>query len=354
MHTQRWARHFSCRGWNVTVVSLEPGEIEGVNVIPVCYTTVSRPISILLGIWKAASLIKALKPDILHAHYVTSYGLAGAMTGRHPFIATAWGSDILVEPEKSWLYRRMVSYSLSKADLVTSMASHMTELMVQRGYAKPDRIITLPFGVDTTLFNPEKRTMSHRRKPCLIVSTRRLEKDLDVDVFIKAIPGILQREPEARFSVVGDGTFRKDLEALARKIGVDQYVKFMGEVSQSVMAELLGRADIFVSTSPSDGNNISLNEAMACGAFPVATDIVANRAWIQPDQNGVLFRTGDSNSLADSITDVLENPARRQAAMRENWEIVRTKASWDNSMATIEDHYYRLLDKDQRRGNGTI
>ncbi|MDD5170689.1 MAG: glycosyltransferase [Syntrophales bacterium] len=347
VHTQRWARHFSGRGWDVTVISFEEGEIDGVHVIPIKYKRVSRRINILLGIRKIQRLLREVNPDILHAHYVTSYGLAGALSGIHPFVATGWGSDILIEPEKSWVYRQMVHYSLRRADLVTSMAPHMTDLMIRRGYAKSEKIITLPFGVDTSLFSPAMRTAGHKLESCLVVSTRRLDTGMDVDVFIKAIPGIIQNVPGTRFCIVGDGPLRESLESLAAELNVSEFIDFIGEIKQGQMCELLGKADVFVSTSPSDGNNISLNEAMACGAFPVATDIAANRSWIGQGENGLLFPCRDSRELAGMVSEALKRCEWRQAVMPVNWDIIRTKASWDVHMECMERYYRSLL-------NGTM
>ena len=243
-----------------------------------------------MNVGRVRRLVQEINPDILHAHYVTGYGLAAALTGRHPLVMTAWGSDVLIAPEQSWIYRQIVRFALGRADLVTSMAEHMTRLLIERRYAAADKIVTLPFGVDTDVFSPDQRTRQHGDGAPLVVSTRRLYHGLDVDVFIRAIPTVLKYYPDARFVVVGDGPLRGQLEQLATDLGVVERIEFRGDITHQEMPKLLGQADVFVSTSPSDGNNVSLNEAMACGAFPIATDIPANRAWLVPGQNGLLFR----------------------------------------------------------------
>jgi len=125
---------------------------------------------------------------------------------------------------------------------------------------------------------------------------------------------------------------------------VSTSVDFIGTVGHDRMPALLGRADVFVSTSPSDGNNISLNEAMACGTFPVATDIPANRNWIRDGRNGLLYPCRDVERLADAIVRALQRPEWRTSVMPENWEIIRTQASWANSMERMERHYAQLLE----------
>src|SRR6266480_554774 len=286
VHTRRWAQHFASRGYQVSVVSFQRGEIDGVSVFQLSSRSAQSRLGMHLNLNKVRRLVQEIDPDILHAHYVTSYGLAGALTGRRPLIVTAWGSDVLVMPEESWIYRQMVRFVLNRADLITSMAEHMTRHLIERRYAVAEKIITLPFGVDTDVFNPTQRSRRHSTDSPLVVSTRRLDHGLDVYLFIQAIPEVLKHYPNAQFVVTGDGTLRAQLEHLAADLGIKQDVEFRGDISHSEMTRLLGHADVFVSTSRSDGNNISLNEAMACGAFPVATDIPANRVWIENGKNG--------------------------------------------------------------------
>lgn len=343
IHTQRWAQHFERRGNHVTVISFQPGVIDKIRVVQLGPITSRRRLDMLLHLGRIRALVREIAPDILHAHYATSYGLCGALAGRHPLVITAWGSDVLITPEASWVYRQMVRFALSRADLVTSMAEHMTRHLEERGYAAADKIVTLPFGVDTAVFNPSQRIRPHGDEPALVVSTRRLDTGLEVDTFIRAIPKVLNARPDTRFLVVGDGPLRPQLEQLAADLGVATCTEFRGHISQCRMPVLLGGADVFVSTAPSDGNNVSLNEAMACGAFPVVTDIPANRAWIAHGQNGLNFPPRDADQLAAAIIEALRRPEWRQGVMARNWAIVCAKASWSHSMAEMERYYGQLL-----------
>lgn len=345
VHTQRWAHHFACRSCEVTVISFQPGEIEGIELIQIPSRSSQHRLNIMMNLGKVRSLVRKINPDILHAHYVTSYGLAGSLAGIRPLVVTAWGTDVLITPEESWVYRKIVRFALSRADLITSMAQHMTDHLVKRGYASSDKIVTLPFGIDTEVFNPDRRTRLHGDKPDLVVSTRHLDSGMDVDTFVRAIPKVLNSCSNLRFIIVSDGPLQEQLKHLTISLGIADNVEFRGHISHQEMPVLLGQADVFVTTSPSDGNNISLNEAMACGAFPVATDIPANRAWIEHRRNGLMFPCRGASQLADAIIEALHRPEWRQAVMPQNWEIVRTKASWSKSMHEMDHHYARLLQK---------
>lgn len=345
IHSQRWAKHFANRGHEVVVISFQFGEIEGIKVISLYPSNFVSRLNILRSLPRVRQIVREIHPDILHAHYVTSYGLAGALSGWHPFVATVWGDDVLISPEESLFYRLMVKWVLLKADLVTSMAEYMTMFMKKRGYSTPERILTLPFGIDTQQFHPGRRTRRHGEEPPIIISTRHLMPEYDVETLIRAIPLVLQECPETRFVIVGDGVLRPSLEKLAHQFGVRQNVEFLGKVAYEEMPQLLGGADIFVTTAVSDGNNISLNEAMACGTFPIVSDIQANREWIEQGRNGLIFPMGDVKRLAESIIQAIQRPQWWEVAAEKNWAIVSERGSWLKSMETIEDHYQRLVEK---------
>lgn len=345
IHTQRWASHFAAQGNQVSVISFEPGSIEGVDVLALSKAIPFHRLNILWNLAKVRSMVWQVRPDILHAHYVTSYGFAGALTGKHPYVVTAWGTDVLIMPEVSRIYRRMVRFAFRRADLVTSMADHMTQLLLQRRYVTAEQVVTLPFGVDTNHFNLNRRSKPHGESPLKIVSSRWLDVSMDVDTLVRAIPIVMASimDKPIRFIFVGDGPHRQEIEGVARNLKVGDVVEFRGEVKHQDMPFLLGQADVFVSTSPSDGNNISLNEAMACGVFPIATDIPANRAWIDPGKNGLLYPCRDVHQLANQIIEALRRPAWRQDVMPQNSDIVHSRASWLHSMEKMECQYNRLL-----------
>jgi L-malate glycosyltransferase len=351
IHTQRWARHFAGQGHQVRVISFEPGAIEGVEVLALPKILPWPRLNILWNLGKLRRMVWQVPPDVLHAHYVTSYGFAGALTRKHPYVVTAWGTDVLIMPEGSRMYRQMVRFALRRADLVTSMAEHMTRLLLDRGYVIAAQVVTLPFGVDTHHFNLNRRSKPHGDPPLKVVSTRRLDIGMDVDTLVRAIPLVRAsiKDKPLRFIFTGDGPCRREIEDLARALKVGDVIEFRGEVFHQDMPVLLGQADVFVSTSPSDGNNISLNEAMACGAFPIATDIPANRAWIEAGKNGFLYPCRAAEQLANQIIEALRSPDLRRAVRPENWEIISTRASWARSMEEMEAQYNRLL-MGKRRG----
>jgi glycosyltransferase involved in cell wall biosynthesis len=343
IHTQRWATHFSKRGHKVTVLSLTNANIPAVTVRWIGPDANARgPVAYLLCLPRLRRALRELKPDILHAHYAGGYGMAAALTGFHPLVTTAMGSDVLIVARDSRVSRQVIRHSLRQADLVTSCSRHMTTVIEDLGI-KPERLLTLPYGVDAGVFHPGiRQQLASPASSPLIVSTRTLEPVYNVELLIEALPGVMKEFPRAKTLIIGDGRERAKLQARAQELGIARYVTFLGKKRPVEIADYLSAADVFVSTALSDGNNISLNEAMACGAFPIATDIPANREWINHGENGFLTGVHDPAALTAWLNRALAEKGLRDRAADSNWSIIQQRGLWSAAMETIETQYRNL------------
>jgi glycosyltransferase involved in cell wall biosynthesis len=341
--------YFAAHGHAVTVVSLTECKIPGVPVWKVGSDPAFRGRSAyMLAVPEVRRAVRSIDPDVLHAHYAGGYGLLGALAGRHPLVVSAWGSDVLVVPRAEPVMRWVIARCLNRADLVTSVAVHMSTTL--RALGVKGEILTLPFGVDTVTFHPRTETgaapiASEENSAPLLVSTRNLEPIYNVGLLIEALPKVLLKYPNAKAAILGDGSQRTELEQRTRQLGIAESVSFLGRRTEADVASNLSLADVYVSTSLSDGNNISLNEAMACGAFPVVTDIPANREWLEDGQTGFLVDTGDPSQLAARVIEALSAPELRRRAAEQNWELVRQGASWKNAMKRMEIEYSAVLER---------
>ena len=111
----------------------------------------------------------------------------------------------------------------------------------------------------------------------------------------------------------------------------------------------LRRATIYLSASLSDSTSVSLLEAMALGAYPVLSDIPANREWIAAPPQGLYFRPGLAEGLTRSLLEALAMPeeARRQA-VRVNRREIGERAIWEENMAGLRDRFLELAERGGR------
>src|SRR4030043_1273427 len=138
-HTIRWAKALTKThdilifGFSLPTPELKD-ELDGINYLSMGIRD-SKPfrnyslkkLSYFKAIPRIRKIIKNYKPDLLHAHYATSYGLIGALSGFHPFIISVWGSDVYDFPYRSIFHKILLKHNLSKADIILSTSHAMAD-----------------------------------------------------------------------------------------------------------------------------------------------------------------------------------------------------------------------------------
>jgi glycosyltransferase involved in cell wall biosynthesis len=359
VHAQRWANYFAGKGHEVHLISRRYSEgWEGldetirlhslIRLVPLPQASrTAAYISVLPWVLQVRNLVKETKADIVHADFIGVPGYLGAASGFHPLVLGAWGSDIMIVPKRNRVYRFFTKQALKRADRVIcvspALRDEMTALRVS-----PSKIVVIPIGVDTGKFTPRSRNEAppdafRPGEAPVVISTRSLKPVYDVETLIRAIPLILAEIPEAKFVIAGAGEQESQLKELARDLGVSNGTRFVGWVPRAKLPGYLSAADIYVSTSLSDGTSVSLLEAMACELSPIVTDIPANRPWIDDGENGFLFPAGDYKTLASKIIYLLNNEELRGSFGRKSREIVRKKAEQQTEMDKIDSIYAELV-----------
>lgn len=339
IHTRRWAEAFRDAGAEVHVASFRDAEIAGVSVHRLPIAGLGKA-GYLLAVPVLRRLWRRLRPDVVHAQYLTSYGFLAASARLRPLVVTAWGTDVLISPRDSALARILVRRAIAGADAVTTVAEHMNAPVISLG-AAADSVLAIPFGVDTRLFRPPE-SPPLAPPPLRLISTRNFAPIYNVETVVDALALTRQKGLDAQLDLVGDGPLRVALQTQVARAGLVDRVTFHGHVDHPRLIALLGAAHVFISSALSDGNNVSLNEAMACGCYPIATAIPANTQWIADARLGGLYAPGDAHALAAQVVAAAADPAGRAAAAVENRRIVEQRADWRVSVQRMSDLYQRL------------
>jgi glycosyltransferase involved in cell wall biosynthesis len=354
--TEKWLNSFAAIGHEVHLITKRlasdwrgEGYAAGVNIH---YLAAALPsgwpgagyANFLPEFLHARRIINALQPDIVHAHAIGAYAYIAAMTGYHPLVMSVWGSDVLLEPRRNPLLRTLKRYALKRADLVTCNGEHLMVAAVRLGAAAGNTAV-IYHGVDTNRFRPAPGAAipGVPEGAPVVVSTRKLRPVYHLEMLLRAVPLVRARVPEAVFVLAGDGEQRKRLEALAGSLGVAGAVRFAGWVPPDKLPGLLAAADVYVSTSLSDGTSISLQEAMACGLPPVVTDIPANRPWVEEGKNGYRVAIDDVAALAERIVGLIGDGKLREKFGREGRRVIQARAELGREMAKMEGLYRRLV-----------
>ncbi|MGA9097612.1 MAG: glycosyltransferase [Methanotrichaceae archaeon] len=360
IHTQRWVQYFADQGHQVHLISKNPcAQLKGIKQHHLKRLNESEAFSavnLLVILPQVKSIIKKVAPDILHSHFVLDYGSYGAMSGFHPFVISAWGSDVLEVPKRSKSLRALTRYALNGADLITCDGDNSKEAMIHLGI--PDgKIKIISHGIDTNRFYPGTRNENIRVELGLsghpsAISIRHLRPVYDVGSFIRSMPLVLKEIPDAKFIIVGDGSDKEFLIKLAGSLGILNSVIFTGVINHEELPSYIASSDVYVSTSISDGGiAVSTLEAMASGLAPVVTDVGDNRKWIKDGENGFVVPIGDSKMLAERIIYLLQNKDVLRRFGAANRSIVEERADYYKEMEKMGRIYEDLVGGNQNEDN---
>ena len=342
IHVQRQIRCFVEKGNEVHLISFRKGSVDKNVHLHYIKPRIKFPFSLnyLINIKKVKETVKAIKPDLLHAYYLTSYGFLGACCDWKPFIISCIGSDILITPQKSILHKWLTQYTLKKADVITSVSNLITDNLIRLG-TKPDKIETFAFGVDLDLFSPASSNKEPQKNTLL--SLRSLKPVYNIETLLKGISYLKKECSSFKLVLAGAGPQEKKLKQMAACLGISDCVNFTGAIPHFKVLEYVRNSDIYISTSLSDGASTSLLEAMASGLFPIVTEIQGNQDWITDGWNGFLVPVGNAKILAKKIKEAMDNDELRRLATSRNVKIVRERGSWQKSMKKMESVYKTVV-----------
>jgi glycosyltransferase involved in cell wall biosynthesis len=286
------------------------------------------------------------KCNVIHAHWAIPTGLIGVTAGsllKKPLIVTIHGSDLRMALERPGFVRKVFAYVCKNAAQLNCVSDVQKKELEQLGIPK-GKISTIPMGINEEFIERgEHRKRELKKRSFTILSNRNLLPIYNVSLLIRAIPNVLTEEPETKFIIAGDGAEKETLEREVKNLNINSSVKFLGRVPHEEMPDLLSQADIYVSTSLDDGTSVSLLEAMGSGAFPVVTDIAANREWIANERNGFLVPVDSKDFLANRIIDAIRDQAFLEKSRKENISIVQEKALWSVNIKKTKQIYANLL-----------
>ncbi len=346
-HIGAYLEYFRQAGHDVILLSLSPSPERGVPTYNVGFGTKYSETS---GKWKypismirARKLLKRLKPDIVHAHYATSAGLAALVCGFHPTVVTAHGSDLTVGI-KSRMWRPLLRRIFKHADCVNAVSRDLANMVLSLGIS-PNKVETLTLGIDTEKFTFVERRPLDPSRGLRLVCTRRLEPVFDHQTIIEALALLNEKGIKFDMTIVGDGSTLDALKQRVRAAGLDGRVSFTGRIPNDALPDILRRHDVYLSASLWDGASLSLLEAMAMGLFPIVSDIKANAAWLTHNADGLLHKVGDATNLANCITQLYSNPQLAVAAAARNREKVVRSASRQINMKRLEQIYQKLVNQ---------
>lgn len=240
-------------------------------------------------------IIYEYQPTIIHVHQANSvafYTLLAARKFSIPKVLTIWGSDVLVNPKRNLILKKITQYNLRTADFLTADANFVVDEVLRLTRPKHP-VLVANFGIGITPQPTEKKD---------IIYSNRLHKNMyRIDKIIDAFELFVNQHPTWKLVVAATG---EESENLKKRIAVStasDKIEWVGWVQPTENEKWYSTSKIWVSIPESDATAISLLEALACDCIPVVSDLPANREWIEDGINGVIVDDVDTEFLSRAL-----------------------------------------------------
>jgi len=287
--------------------------------------------------------------DLIHAHWLIPQGLIAALSmwiaGENvPLLCTSHGGDLFALKGKG--LQRLKCWIMDKSAALTVVSKAMRKTVVDMGVA-PDKVEVIPMGVDLKgLFTPDPGV---QRKTDELLFVGRLVEVKGLQILLDAMPKVLAKHPGIRLVVAGAGPLESELRASAAKLNMTDRVDFLGMVPQSKLPLLYQQATLAVfpfivtKSGVQEGFGLVVVEAMGCCCPVIAGDLPAIHDTVVHEENGLIFPSGSSQALADSILKLLDDPELRARLAEEGRKSVVRNFDWEIIAGRYAEIYGKLI-----------
>ena len=352
IHTYRWAKSLKDKGFNIAIFSLFEDEnlfsptykslginVTASNVNRFIFYKYRRNITKLFYFFSLRKLKKSINkfnPQIIHAHYLTSYGILAKLSGFKPYCISIWGDDVFLTT-KNFIFKNLLLSCLKNAKELFS-TSHAINELVQNHYGLSTTII--PFGVDTNFFKPLNK---QKIKPVIIGLIKSIEPHNGIEFLIDAFNILIKKKiSNIKLNIVGTGSLENKLKKMVKAYKLENEVNFFGHVSHHKILSHYQKLSIFVCPSLRESFGVSVIEASSAAVPVIANKVSGLKEVVQNGETGFLLDTTESEKLADCMEKLIINSDLRYTLGKNGRDFVIQNFNWDNNVMDMVNAYERI------------
>lgn len=340
------AREFKKRGHSVTIIAaLYPRNLKakeiigGIEVRRMHFLFPYRPISNIIKfffifpitIFGLLRIIILKKCDVVNIHFITPKVLLPVLflkkIMRFPLVASVHGDDIIGVPYKSAVNKWFVTKGLKKPEFITCNSAFLLNKIKKLTLNNTIRLEIIRNGINLKEFVIQDK-FNHSLP--YIFAIGRLVYRKGFDVLVKAFQTVASKIDQVDLIISGDGPERESCSSLARELGIEYRVRFMGYTDRRETVRLFKGSRFFVLPSRVEALGITNLEAMAAGKAIIGTRVGGVPEIVRNGYNGLLVEPEDPRALASGILRLLENPSLAEELGQNGRRHVEDCYSWEN------------------------
>ncbi|CEI73871.1 glycosyltransferase family 4 protein [Romboutsia hominis] len=347
-HTIKWCDYFKTRGYNIHVISLNGGKIDGVkvhdfsaNVEELRNESILKKSGYIKYIGEIKKLVHEIKPDILHAQYASSYGFIGSFLGYHPYIISVWGTDIYDFPNNGIIQKQIIKHNFRKCDYIFSNSRDMAK--EANKYTNKHVDVTF-FGVDMDRFKPIDVKKDDTFTIGIIKS---LEKKYGIEYLIKAFKELKDEYPNKKLAlkIGGSGKNEENLRNLTKELKLEDSVEFLGRIAPDNIAKTFSSFDVTVFPSLREGFGVAAIESQACEVPVIVTNVGGHPESLDNNKTGFIVEPKNPTQIKEAIIKFMNDEDLRIKMGKEGRKFVKNNYEINLNFGDIAKIYENILNK---------
>jgi N-acetyl-alpha-D-glucosaminyl L-malate synthase BshA len=301
---------------------------------------------------KAYSEIKSPIVSTMHGSWV---GERSELKFKHLAFSVGSLNDLAI----LWLspfFDKYEDYAIQYSNAVTVDSIREEKAIKGRGIKNAfDRILRIPEGVDTEVFHPDKEDRAKleeygvKEGEQALISVSRLAGRKGVDLLLETFKKVLKKTPKVKLLIVGVGPQERKLKKMARSLGIEKQVLFLGKVPFGDLESLYASSDLFVFHSLWEGQGLVIEEAMASGTPCVSSDVGGVPEMIKQNVDGYYVDVGDVDGMAKYIVKLLKDDDLRDKMGKIGRERMIKDWSWYVIAERYDKLYHEVMEDPEKK-----
>ncbi len=304
---------------------------------------------------KSLNQIKKFKPEVVHIHTEGGVGWEGLICAKirkipiattlHTFLAhqeylkNIKLGNLETFQKIGWKYILMIH---NQAELVICPSKAMQEEAVKNGLEAKTKIIAN--GIDQEKYKYKNKNLNKNKNDNFeFIYVGRIAVEKSLDVLIEAFKSIHQKHPKTKLTIIGDGPELPDLRKLTNQLNLAGSIIFTGPIphDQLISSNLISSADVFITTSKTENQPVSVIEAMAFGLPIIGVDALGMSELIGHQKNGFLAQPDKLKEVVKYANQLIKSPELAKKMGRKSRQLV-SRFSLIKTAEKLEDAYQKI------------
>ena len=297
-----------------------------------------------------SKIYQKYKFDLIQAHVALPDGFAAVKLKqiyRKPIVVTIHGQDLYVAFYRNKSCKITLFNIFKKVDRIILVSRKLKEISDNNiGFTNKSAVISNGVAVSNILKGKNIILGESNLDSRIILSVSYLITRKAIDFNLKAIAQLINKYPNLKYLIIGDGPEMKYLKELSKSLGIDKHVKFLGQLPHEKVLAYMAKADIFSLPSWNEAFGVVYIEAMAQGKPVIGCQGEGIEDFVEHGQTGLLVKPKDVDSLVEAMDYLLNNPDEARAMGQRARKLVIENYTWEKNAEKTINLYKEVLNSE--------